>query len=122
MLYVIAPSPDGPCKIGITNCPATRLRNMQVGNPAKLHILSVWTALRRKPRACERIVHCRLRHTHLRGEWFAVDQATAEAVIEREAGMLRVVSTPLVSTGYDYSYDRVSTDQNDRISWLIGPA
>ncbi len=80
-LYAISESRAGPCKIGYAADPAKRLCELQIGNPRPLAL--VHACMSEHYRRAERIAHRRAGLTHhLRGEWFAVDIATAkEAVI-----------------------------------------
>ena len=77
-LYIIAPKPDGPCKIGYGANPLKRLRCLQIGSPEKLYLHSTWLSLDRATYQCERLLHGKLWPRRIRGEWFAVSVLEAE--------------------------------------------
>lgn len=70
-------------KIGIAGDVASRLRELQTGNPFPLEILREYAAPRGVIVAVEMRAHDYLRKFAHTGEWFHCDQATACAAIER---------------------------------------
>lgn len=81
-VYVIAPSRDGPCKIGRANNSAARLRTLQTGNHEHLTLFHA--------RLCESAISVETRvHSYLHGkrrinEWFDIPVAEATAVVEND--------------------------------------
>ncbi len=66
----------GPIKIGVANCPKSRLRELQQGNPKRLELIgttpgSVLT---------ERSYHELHGHIRIRGEWFAAERELLESI------------------------------------------
>lgn len=100
VVYVIAPSEEGPCKIGYSNNLQNRLSGLQTGCWEPLSIfsfrigifetggadrLSFGKAINAGSKALERAAHraltaCELR---LQGEWFDVNVQEAVAVLEK---------------------------------------
>lgn len=72
-VYVLASNPDGPVKIGISNDPDRRVRQLQTGHAEPLRVLHrepVGDAARAK--AFETLIHRNVAHLRRRGEWFAM--------------------------------------------------
>lgn len=109
-LYIIAESPQGPCKIGIAGNPHQRLGNMQVGNCRILTIASLWECKRRSAEQMERLLHHLMAKQAMRGEWFDISVEEAERVCLSQ-DMIRI------ENAYDYSRKQTAVDT--RISWLI---
>jgi hypothetical protein len=86
MVYFIQAVTGGPVKIGYTRGSlGARLSQLQSGNPEELRVIGV----RRGGRDLERELHQRLRHCHVRGEWFALSELllatiTSDASTRRE--------------------------------------
>lgn len=85
-VYIIAASPDGPCKIGIAGDPSKRLKALQTGNPFPLtlyHVESVGNAAK----AVERAVLQALSHRQCEGgeEWFNIGPAEARIQVRTAA-------------------------------------
>ena len=60
-------------KVGESNKPLERVRNLQTGNPRQLYIYKVIEcATKERAKALEEIIHQRLSHRRNRGEWFNV--------------------------------------------------
>ncbi|HXA85758.1 MAG TPA: GIY-YIG nuclease family protein [Candidatus Dormibacteraeota bacterium] len=74
-LYVIAASPEGPCKIGIAKDAEARRRDLQTGHPEalSLHFTAQCPAAAHQ----ERQMHKYLAPKRLNGEWFAVSVTEA---------------------------------------------
>ena len=66
MIYAMQAGDNGPVKIGIAINPASRLRELQTGNPQALRIVEKIDA----PDRQERFLHERLKEHRIRGEWF----------------------------------------------------
>ena len=67
-------------KIGLSNNPKIRLKNLQTGHiePLKIHYMQEVSA--ENVLAFERIIHKSLAHKRVRGEWFNID--AEEAIFE----------------------------------------
>jgi hypothetical protein len=109
LLYIVAETPDGPCKVGYGSHPNQRLIDLQIGNPRQLVLASVWQCSERSSKQCERLLHHILAKQSMRGEWFNASVADIEAICISQ-GMHK-------SNGYDYS--RKPTASDTRLSWLI---
>lgn len=79
-LYVISESDKGPVKLGFAEHPSKRLRELQTGNPRRLHL--AFTLEHDKATAIEAWLQRHLRHCRLIGEWYDLEVATAIAAIE----------------------------------------
>ncbi len=87
-VYVIAPGPDGPCKIGFSMQPEKRLRELQTGHPQKLtlyHVQEFGDASRAS--LMERIIHKTISYKRASGEWFNVP--VEHAISEVEFALIR---------------------------------
>ena len=106
-LYIM--SSRAATKIGISNSPGDRLRQVQTGHPASLELHKIWwfqsTA---DAAALEKVVHGQLkvRGAHRSGEWFGVSVLEATTVIsdaikhlaasgEIDKGLLPPIDVPL---------------------------
>ncbi|RYD70080.1 MAG: GIY-YIG nuclease family protein [Verrucomicrobiaceae bacterium] len=81
-IYVISGDMAGPCKIGFSNNPEKRLRQLQTGHPAKLFLHHTQGFPEDRARLMEQIIHKTIRPFRLKGEWFKIDVASAIAEIE----------------------------------------
>lgn len=63
IVYFISAECGGPIKIGKSICPETRMADLQVANPNKLHLLATC-------RRIESILHVLFDNGRIRGEWF----------------------------------------------------
>jgi len=70
-LYVIRNIQTGNLKVGISKCPAERLKQLQVGNDGELELVATRRAGNRF--ADETKAHKNLAGSHVRGEWYAAD-------------------------------------------------
>lgn len=77
-LYVIAASPAGPVKLGVSNDPERRLRQLQTGHAERLHLFHTEPVDSERSRLFERLLHRDINHHRQHGEWFRL---TAEAAI-----------------------------------------
>jgi len=66
-LYFIEDEANGAIKIGVANCPETRMRQLQVGNPNKLFLLKVIDDINPID---ELDIHEKYKNYRIRGEWF----------------------------------------------------
>lgn len=92
-LYIIAPSANGPCKVGFARDVRKRLISIQIGCFLDLEVHSTWQHPLLGARACEALIHAQLMRDHMRGEWFAVSVSQVEA-IATSIGMHREVLAP----------------------------
>ena len=83
-LYVIG-STEKPYKIGITNNPDRRLKNIQTGHPKKLKIHYKEEIPDSQVRLLEQNIHRVIKRYQSHGEWFDIDleQAIAEVKYAR---------------------------------------
>ncbi len=79
-LYVIAASPEGPCKLGRSNDPERRLRQLQTGHSEYLRLYYREAVDASEVSAMERAVHKVIAFKRMKGEWFriTVEDAIAE--------------------------------------------
>lgn len=69
-VYLIAPDPEGPCKIGVATNPLSRLAALQVGYPEKLSIFGlVWFHSRLVALRAEAALLKHYDSWRLTGEW-----------------------------------------------------
>lgn len=84
-LYIISSSEKGPVKIGYSNNPPSRLKEMQTANHEKLHI---WGSISVKElkivQLIEKLIHfyLKINKTHLRGEFFQITPELALQIFE----------------------------------------
>lgn len=76
-IYVIQ-SEGGPCKVGISVTPRSRVAQMQTGHPWKLKICQLFRVKINEAYAVERQAHAAMKRKALLGEWF--DVTVTEAV------------------------------------------
>jgi hypothetical protein len=94
LIYVIRNDRDGFLKIGFSDDPMKRLKQLQTATPYKMELVAVFEG----ERDLEAAIHRHLRHHRLSGEWFAWSWTVTElvrrlqgcplAVDEIEAGIL----------------------------------
>jgi predicted GIY-YIG superfamily endonuclease len=86
-VYVIAPSPDGPVKIGFSADPHRRVRQLQTGYPGRLtlHYSEAFSAARAP--LMEKIIHRTISYKRKSGEWF--DMSVEDAVAEVQFALIR---------------------------------
>ncbi len=84
MKNIIAETEDGPCKVGISDDPSKRLASLQIGNPRRLSIFSLFGGYtRREAKDLEGWVHSALYLSHIRGEWFDANADEIESIIDK---------------------------------------
>jgi predicted GIY-YIG superfamily endonuclease len=69
-IYVIAANPSGPVKLGISNNPEKRVRQLQTGHADTLYVFHKEPVEQERVKIFERLLHRDNRHMRLRGEWF----------------------------------------------------
>jgi hypothetical protein len=68
-LYII--SCDLGVKVGLSNNPEKRIKQLQTGNHLKLKLEKYWEVPKELSRKIETLAHHKLRHSYAkRGEWF----------------------------------------------------
>jgi len=70
-------------KIGVSQCPTTRVAQLQTGNPYK--IVLVWTSVKSSSIEAfrvERELHKAFQPLHIRGEWFCFDGSSRDEVVD----------------------------------------
>jgi hypothetical protein len=79
-LYVIGAHTSGPVKLGISAVPARRVKQLQTGHSARLHLFHEEPVSNTIARVMERLLHRDVGYLRLRGEWFqlTVEQAVAQ--------------------------------------------
>lgn len=84
-VYLIQGDPGTPVKIGVAKDPLKRMRELQTGNPSKLHLQYVIPG----DAGLERHLHNRARRGAVLGEWFdGPDVAALQLLVERIAGIM----------------------------------
>jgi hypothetical protein len=69
-VYVVG-SENGPWKVGISDCPKSRLQSLQTGSPIKLELKAIFTlASSAEAHIVERAIHAELAEGRIHGEWF----------------------------------------------------
>ncbi|RYE93391.1 MAG: GIY-YIG nuclease family protein [Oxalobacteraceae bacterium] len=86
-IYVIAASPEGPCKVGLSKHPDKRLRQLQTGHPVRLTLHHTLAVDVQKVALLERIIHKTIGYRKTHGEWF--DMSVEDAIGEVEFAMIR---------------------------------
>ena len=85
-LYVIAATPEGPCKIGFSANPEKRVRQLQTGHAHLLTLQYKQVVPTNEARRIERQIHQTIGYRRSRGEWFNVD--VSEAIAEVQFGLM----------------------------------
>ena len=76
-IYVIAASPEGPVKLGISNDASKRLKQLQTGQDKTLVLYAEEKCRATHTHLLEKLLHKQLAHYRIRGEWFEIDVDTA---------------------------------------------
>ena len=103
-LYIMTTDEGFPCKVGITEKPSLRLRNIQGGNWNKIHASAFFfpykigpnnvdvrtprlNTVRKSAAKMEWLVHNKMKEMdlHIRGEWFGICSADAISVCQKVA-------------------------------------
>lgn len=83
------------CKIGISDNPKERLKQLQTGNAERLQIYYTEKIdSRRKAELIEQKIHKQLSIQKLTGEWFSIDSSTA--IAEVQFAFIRFNDDPLL--------------------------
>lgn len=94
-IYVIgADSP--PYKVGISQDPQRRLKNLQTGHPQKLYIHSIKETEVSKTKLLESVIHHYLKLHRTHGEWF--DMSLDDIKLEIDYALMRYEDDPLLRT------------------------
>lgn len=80
-IYVIGGN-EKPYKIGITNNPARRLKNLQTGHPSKLKIHHIEPVPDNQVRLIEQTIHQTIKYRKTHGEWFDIELEDAIAEVK----------------------------------------
>lgn len=80
-LYVIADSPDGPVKLGISKQPERRLGQLQTGHAQQLHLFHTTVVPGGRAPLFERLLHRAIGYRRSHGEWFNLTVGEAIAQI-----------------------------------------
>lgn len=82
-LYVIVGEDESRCKIGISDKPHRRLKDLQTGNPEVLRIhYTEEVSSHRQAELLESKIHQELALLRLKGEWFLIDPETATQEVQ----------------------------------------
>jgi hypothetical protein len=98
MIYAIQAESGGPIKFGTSGNPESRLRELQTGNPERLHLIA-YAAVGAQN---ERLVHFHLQDCRLQGEWFS---PTPKAMAIVDALRKQAVTEDHVLTSHIYEVD-----------------
>lgn len=84
-LYVIAAKKEGPVKLGLSQDPQRRVRQLQTGSAELLTIHHTEEVSDARVKIAEGALHRMLGHKRLKGEWFnmSVEEAIAEVTFIR---------------------------------------
>ena len=106
-LYVIGPR-GGPLKIGITQNVHSRRIELNIGNPAylRIHHHEVFDTEKDASRF-ESELHFHYRDSHIRGEWFALNEDDIPKIRQLLGSLLRFIPTDLTS----WSLERKACDE-----------
>jgi hypothetical protein len=88
-LYVIASSPEGPCKIGFSANPEKRVRQLQTGHAYLLNLHYSQVVPNNEARKIERLVHQTIGYRRSKGEWF--DISVSDAIAEVQVGLMSAI-------------------------------
>jgi hypothetical protein len=104
-IYIGQAGDDGACKIGVSNDPVRRIKQLNTGSAVKIvlrgfFICSSWPVAR----ILEATVHAALVAYRMNGEWFNVSPETARRTIAQKAADLGYVVTYVaVASGAAYA-------------------
>jgi predicted GIY-YIG superfamily endonuclease len=92
-VYVIGGT-EKPYKIGITNNPERRLKNLQTGHPFELKIHYKEEIPESQVRLIEQTIHKTIKYKQTHGEWF--DISLEEAISEVKFARIRYLKDEVV--------------------------
>lgn len=74
-VYIISEGKDGPVKVGVAANPHSRVRELQSGNPKRLHVADYWSfGTRAEAFAIERLILEEMAPYRMVGEWIDADE------------------------------------------------
>lgn len=81
-LYIISASEAGPVKLGFSNDPSKRVKQLQTGSAQPLTLYHAEEVEDARVKIAEKALHRLLGHCRLKGEWFtmSVEDAIAEVI------------------------------------------
>lgn len=92
-LYVIASASGiGPCKLGVSNNPEARLKQLQTGHPESLKLYHQEPASAENVKILERLLHRDINYLRKHGEWFNL--TIEEAITHVRFTMIEYDDTP----------------------------
>ncbi len=94
-IYVIG-ADQPPYKVGISQDPKRRLKNLQTGHPQKLRIHSLRETSADKTKLLESVIHHHLRFHRTHGEWF--NMSLENVLLEVEYALMRYEDDPSLRT------------------------
>ena len=86
-IYIISESELGPVKIGFSNAPERRLKQLQTGYPKPLTLHHVEYVGETNVRLMEGFIHAANRHRKVQGEWYNL--TVEDAIVEVKHAMIR---------------------------------
>lgn len=101
MIYAIQAGENGPVKIGWSDAPKKRVRELQTGNPQKLRLLACCEI----GDDAEYFIHIYLKNEKMVGEWFSPTSKTLKVV-----GLIALQSID-ESNHWVYNYVCASEDE-----------
>lgn len=84
-LYIISASEAGPVKLGFSQDPEKRLRQLQTASPLPLRLFHVEEVEPDRVKIAEKALHRIIGHKRVKGEWFdvSVEEAISEVMFAR---------------------------------------
>ena len=80
-LYAIKDTGTGYIKLGYSDCPRDRLRELQTGSSSLLQLIFYEFVDSSEVRDLEKILHHESNHLRVRGEWFNLTESQARNTI-----------------------------------------
>lgn len=80
--YAIRDSHSGLIKLGYSRDPLYRLRQLQTGSSAPLHLVHYTSVEGADQRLLETCLHRDINHLRVRGEWFRLSESDARSLIQ----------------------------------------
>ncbi len=85
-IYIIAASENGPVKIGYSERPERRVRQLQTGHATKLKLYFSQPVAKSDARRIEKLIHTTVSYRRVVGEWF--DLRVSDAIAEVQVGLM----------------------------------
>jgi hypothetical protein len=98
-LYIIAANDQGPVKLGVSDNPGRRLKQLQTGHPQVLSIFHQEQVNAELAYFLERNLHKDIAHKRVRGEWFEL--SVKEAALHIQFTLIHYEPSELVPIGLD---------------------